>query len=71
MSLVWWELMFLNFSILCHEFSSRGAFEDYPNPNSFFTRDLRPSSRPIFQNPKTIVSPVDGTISIMDEVDVW
>ena len=71
MSLVCWELIFRNFSILCHQVSYRGTFEDYPTPNSFFTRDLCPNARPIFQNPKTIVSPVDGTISIMDEVDVW
>lgn len=62
--------MFQNFGITFLEISYRGTFEDYPTPNSFFTRDLRPGLRPIISNEKAILSPVDGTVSIMDEVDV-
>lgn len=35
----------------------------YPNFNSIFTRPLRPDVRPIIDQEKNIVSPVDGTVS--------
>jgi phosphatidylserine decarboxylase len=35
----------------------------YPSFNAFFTRALRPEARPIDRDPKTLVSPVDGTLS--------
>ncbi|MDH3609587.1 MAG: phosphatidylserine decarboxylase [Gammaproteobacteria bacterium] len=38
-------------------------FGAYPNFNSFFTRALRPESRPITQVSTQICCPVDGTIS--------
>ena len=34
----------------------------YSSFNQFFTRPLKPSSRPINQNPKHIISPVDASI---------
>jgi phosphatidylserine decarboxylase len=37
--------------------------EDYPNFNSFFTRALKPETRPIVTEPNAIASPVDGTVS--------
>jgi phosphatidylserine decarboxylase len=37
--------------------------EDYPDFNSFFTRALNSRERPIDQDPTTVISPVDGTIS--------
>jgi len=37
--------------------------QDYPTFNSFFTRQLKPSLRPIVQNPEQIACPVDGCIS--------
>jgi phosphatidylserine decarboxylase len=46
-----------------------------PNPvayatfNEFFTRALRPESRPVERDPGTLVSPVDGTISQLGRVD--
>jgi len=35
----------------------------YPSFNEFFTRALRPGSRPVDADPRAIVSPVDGTVS--------
>jgi len=35
----------------------------YPTFNAFFTRALRPDARPVAPGERTIVSPVDGTIS--------
>jgi phosphatidylserine decarboxylase len=35
----------------------------YPSFNEFFTRALRPESRPVDADPRAIVSPVDGTVS--------
>jgi phosphatidylserine decarboxylase len=35
----------------------------YPSFNAFFTRALRPETRPIDTDPRAIVSPVDGTVS--------
>ncbi len=35
----------------------------YPSFNDFFTRALRPGTRPVDPDPRAIVSPVDGTVS--------
>jgi phosphatidylserine decarboxylase len=35
----------------------------YPSFNDFFTRALRPGTRPVDTDPRAIVSPVDGTVS--------
>jgi phosphatidylserine decarboxylase len=35
----------------------------YPTFNDFFTRALRPGTRPVDPDPRAIVSPVDGTVS--------
>lgn len=48
----------------------RGDFEDYPTPNSFFTRELKDGVCHFMSDPNSVFSPVDGTISIMDEVAV-
>ena len=37
--------------------------KSYPNFNSFFTRSLKPESRPIDNDKRSIISPVDGVIS--------
>ncbi len=37
--------------------------EDYPCFDAFFTRALKPGSRPLPENPKLIISPADGTLS--------
>lgn len=36
---------------------------DYPTFNAFFTRSLRPDTRPIDLTPNALISPVDGVIS--------
>lgn len=42
---------------------------DYPDFNSFFTRPLRPGARPLPTNPAAIVSPVDGDISQVGQIE--
>ena len=37
--------------------------EHYPNFNAFFTRRLKPESRPLDPQPDSVISPVDGTVS--------
>lgn len=36
---------------------------DYPNFNSFFTRALKKTARPVDQNPQSLISPADGYVS--------
>lgn len=36
---------------------------EYPSFNEFFTRSLRPETRPIDADPESLVSPVDGAVS--------
>ena len=36
---------------------------EYPSFNEFFTRALRPETRPVDADPRALVSPVDGTVS--------
>lgn len=42
---------------------------DYRHFNEFFTRQLKPDSRPIDENPAVLVSPCDGRISEHGEID--
>lgn len=42
---------------------------DYPSFNAFFTRSLRPGSRPSDPDPGALVSPVDGTVSQIGRLD--
>lgn len=41
----------------------------YPDFNSFFTRALRPGTRPLPADPAAIVSPVDGDISQLGQLE--
>jgi phosphatidylserine decarboxylase len=41
----------------------------YASFNEFFTRALRPGSRPVDDDPRAIVSPVDGTVSEAGPLD--
>jgi len=43
--------------------AERSTPEDYVTFNDFFTRKLRPNTRPIAKEQETIISPIDGTIS--------
>lgn len=38
-------------------------YKAYANFNDFFTRELKPELRPIAENPKIVISPVDGIVS--------
>lgn len=42
---------------------------DYPSFNAFFTRSLRPGSRPGDPDPRALASPVDGTVSQIGRLD--
>lgn len=42
---------------------------DYPTFNSFFTRQLKPTSRPIAQDSNQIASPVDGFVSQIGKIE--
>ncbi len=42
---------------------------DYPSFNAFFTRSLRPGSRPSDPDRRALVSPVDGTVSQIGRLD--
>ena len=41
----------------------------YPSFNAFFTRALRADARPIDPDPRRVVSPCDGTLSIASALD--
>lgn len=43
--------------------------EDYVHFNAFFTRALKPGSRPIAPDPQVFISPVDGTISQLGKIE--
>lgn len=41
---------------------------DYPSFNAFFTRRLKPGARPVDADPRSICSPVDGTVQQVGQV---
>ncbi len=43
--------------------------EDYPSFNALFTRRLQPGSRPLPEDPGSLVSPCDGTVSAVGYLD--
>jgi len=43
-------------------------YRAYPSFNAFFTRELKPQARPLPEDPRVIVSPVDGAISQLGAV---
>lgn len=43
--------------------AKRTNVDDYASFNDFFTRTLKPGTRPIDDSPEAVVSPVDGTVS--------
>jgi phosphatidylserine decarboxylase len=46
-----------------------GSIEDFPTFARFFTRKLKPGSRPVDAAPEAVVSPVDGVVSQAGQVD--
>jgi phosphatidylserine decarboxylase len=49
--------------------AASAELSDYPHFNAFFTRELKPGARPISQRPGVLVSPCDGRISELGEID--
>lgn len=45
------------------------SIEEYTSLNDFFTRRLKPGSRPIHPDPSALVSPVDAVITGMGSID--
>ena len=43
--------------------------DDFASFNEFFVRELLPDARPVDENDNSIVSPVDGTVSIASELE--
>ncbi|MBK7863292.1 MAG: phosphatidylserine decarboxylase [Archangiaceae bacterium] len=48
---------------------AEGPVTDYPTFAQFFTRRLKPGSRPVDQTPNVVVSPVDGAVSEAGRVE--
>lgn len=44
-------------------------YRHYPTFNAFFTRHLKPDARPIDTNPDAIISPVDGGVSELGQLN--
>ncbi|MGB7933441.1 MAG: archaetidylserine decarboxylase [Gammaproteobacteria bacterium] len=63
----WWKNLLIGWFIHHFNVDMSEAAEpspaDYPDFNSFFTRSLKPGSRPQPEQPGTITCPVDGRIS--------
>lgn len=47
----------------------RRRVEDYRSFNDFFTRRLQPDARPMDNDPDAIVSPCDGVVSAIGQID--
>ncbi|MFC3193888.1 archaetidylserine decarboxylase [Marinicella sediminis] len=60
--------MIKKFNINLDEAASKD-FADYPHFNAFFTRALKPGSRPVDQSSDSVVSPVDGVISQIGQIN--
>jgi phosphatidylserine decarboxylase len=60
--------MIKKFNINLDEASS-SDFDDYPHFNAFFTRELKPGARPVDASADSVVSPVDGVISQIGQIN--
>ena len=69
----WWKNALTGWFIRRYDVDLSEALEPdpraYPNFNAFFTRALRPDARPLPPNPEVVVSPADGTISAIGDID--
>ncbi|MFI4963156.1 MAG: archaetidylserine decarboxylase [Legionellales bacterium] len=63
----WFKLFSIRWFIRTYKVNVNEAvitdLDAYPTFNAFFIRKLRPETRPIVSDPKSIVSPVDGHVS--------
>ena len=60
--------MIKKFNINLDEASS-SDFDDYPHFNAFFTRELKTGARPVDASADSVVSPVDGVISQIGQIN--
>ncbi|WP_223787796.1 archaetidylserine decarboxylase [Marinicella meishanensis] len=65
MTLNW---MIKKFNINLDEAASKN-YDDYEHFNAFFTRALKPDARPIHDRADSLVSPVDGVISQLGDIE--
>jgi len=68
----WWKhalirLFIRRFAVDMSE--ARCDIADYPDFNSFFTRELKTGIRPLPPDPQAIISPVDGRVSAAGDID--
>ncbi|SHE75647.1 phosphatidylserine decarboxylase [Clostridium fallax] len=49
---------------------SKNKINDFKNFNDFFTRKLKPSARPVDMDKNILVSPGDGRLTVIDNIDL-
>ena len=49
--------------------ADRGTIDQYTSFNDFFTRALKADARPLAEGEQTIISPADGTVSQLGQID--
>jgi len=68
----WWKNWAIRHFIKRYQVDLSNALletiEEYPDFNSFFTRQLKPNTRPIVKSTTEIASPVDGTVSQIGKI---
>jgi len=62
------DIFLHHFSVNMHEAVQADPYA-YESFNAFFTRALKPSARPVTPDPDVLVSPVDGTISQIGNIE--
>lgn len=67
-----WKNLFIKQIVKHYKVDMRAAVKEdplhYESFNAFFTRELKPSARPMPQAPKAIASPVDGAVSQIGDI---
>lgn len=61
---------FANHFIVNMQEAERESFQDYENFNDFFTRALKPDARTVCAEPHSIVSPADGAVSEIGDIEL-
>lgn len=69
----WIKNRFISWFNRQYQINMTEAFEEnplaYPSFNAFFTRALKPESRPIDSDPDVLISPADGAISQLGKIE--
>ena len=70
--LTWWKNLFIRWFIKQYQVDMNEAEQDdaqaYSSFNAFFTRALKPGARPLQLGSHNVISPVDGTISQLGDI---